>query len=205
MLKVGLTGGIGSGKTAVSDLFVSLGIPVIDTDVIAHALVNNDQQVIKEIVSKFGVETLDQTGHINRKKLAQLIFNNESRKHQLENILHPKIRIEVFNQIQKLKKGHNSPQYVIIVIPLLLETDFTDLVDRILVVIADEKIRIERVKQRDNRSLDEIQAIISHQVNDDMRLTEADDILENNKDFKGLESKVRQLHIKYMRISSSSK
>lgn len=205
MLKVGLTGGIGSGKTAVSDLFVSLGIPVIDTDVIAHALVNNDQQVIKEIVSKFGVETLDQTGHINRKKLAQLIFNNESRKHQLENILHPKIRIEVFNQIQKLKKGLNSPQYVIIVIPLLLETDFTDLVDRILVVIADEKIRIERVKQRDNRSLDEIQAIISHQVNDDMRLTEADDILENNKDFKGLESKVRQLHIKYMRISSSSK
>lgn len=203
MLKVGLTGGIGSGKTAVSNLFNRLGIHIIDTDVIAHDLVNNDRVVLKEIVERFGTDILDQNGNIDRKKLAQSVFNNKTNKQRLENILHPKIRKAVYNQIQIYNTDHNPPQYVIIVIPLLLETNFRDLVDRILVVIADEKIRIERVKQRDNRNMDEIQAIITHQVNDDIRLSEADDVLENNKDIKELELSVRQLHDKYTRLSST--
>jgi dephospho-CoA kinase len=205
MLKVGLTGGIGSGKTAVSGLFHDLGTPVIDTDLIAHKLVNNDRSVLKKIVTAFGPEILDEGGAVDRKKLAHIIFNDEKNKQQLENILHPEIRNEVSRQIQNLISDENPPLYVIIVIPLLLETDFDDLVDRILVVISDEKIRIERIKQRDNRSLEEIRAIIECQVKDDKRINAADDIMENNSDFSMLASEVHRLHEKYTSLSIAYK
>jgi dephospho-CoA kinase len=205
MLKVGLTGGIGSGKTAVSNLFHDLGIHIIDTDLIAHQLVNNDHSVLKKIITAFGTGILDEAGKVDRKKLAQIIFNNQENKLQLENILHPKIRNEVHRQIQRFNSYDTPPPYVIIVIPLLLETDFHDLVDRILVVISDEKIRIERVKQRDNRSLEEIQAIIACQVSDNKRLNTADDILENNKDFSTLASSIHRLHEKYTLLSTAYK
>jgi len=203
MLKVGLTGGIGSGKTAVSSLFHDLGIPVIDTDIIAHDLVNNDRFILKKIVAAFGTEILDQTGKVDRKRLAQIVFNNAENKQQLEAILHPEIRNEVNRQIQNLNDSNTPPPYVIIVIPLLIETDFDNLVDRILVVISDERVRIERIKKRDNRNLDEIQSIIASQVSDDKRLSAADDILENNKDFSTLASGVQHLHKKYTGLSTT--
>jgi dephospho-CoA kinase len=96
------------------------------------------------------------------------------------------------------------PQYVIVVIPLLFETGFRDLINRILVVISDEKIRIERVKQRDNRDMDEIRSIINSQVTDERRISESDDIINNNNDFKDLESQVQQLHKKYTNLSSTN-
>jgi len=201
MLKVGLTGGIGSGKTAVSSLFHNLGIPIIDTDIIAHDLVNNDLPILKKIVAAFGPDILDEAGKIDRKKLAHIIFNNAENKRRLETILHPEIRNEVNRQILSFNTSDSPPPYVIIVIPLLIETDFDNLVDRILVVISDESVRIERIKQRDNRSLDEIQAIIASQVSDDKRLRAADDILENNKDFSTLASGVQHLHKKCTGLS----
>jgi dephospho-CoA kinase len=201
MLKVGLTGGIGSGKTAVSNLFHDLGIHIIDTDLIAHELVNNDRSVLKKIVAAFGTGIIDQHGKVERKKLAQLIFNNKENKQLLENILHPEIRDEVNRQLLNFSSYTSPPQYIIIVIPLLLETDFRGFVDRILVVISDEKLRIERVTQRDNRSVDEIQSIIACQVSDEKRLSAADDIIENNKDISALKSSVQQLHDEYMRLS----
>ncbi len=203
MLKIGLTGGIGSGKTAVSNLFKNLGVGIIDTDVIAHDLVSQDPSVLKEIVEAFGEKTLNHNGALDRKKLAQIVFNQKKYKQQLENILHPRIRNEVNNQIQSFRS--NNSQYVIVVIPLLFETGFQELIDRILVVTADKKTRIERVKQRDNRSMDEIQSIISNQVDDKTRISEADDIIENNNDFKELESQVYQLHKKYTALSISAK
>jgi dephospho-CoA kinase len=202
MLKVGLTGGIGSGKTAVSTLFHKLGTPIIDTDIIAHDLVNNDPSVLKNIVAAFGTGILDQSGKVDRKKMANVVFSNNENKQQLEAILHPEIKNEVNRQIQDFNASNTPPPYVIIVIPLLLETDFHDLVDRILVVISDKRVRIERIKQRDNRGLDEIQAIIASQVSDDKRLNAADDILENNKDFSTLASGIDRLHEKYTRLST---
>ena len=176
MLVIGLTGGIGSGKTAVSSLFNKLGVPVIDTDIIARELVNNDPVVLKEITVNFGRNVLDDDGTLNRKRLAQIVFHNAQDKKRLENILHPRIRNETADRIKSYKSENRPPDYVIVVIPLLLETGFKDLVDRILVVVSDEKTRIKRIEHRDNRNTDEIRAIINSQVSDETRLNEADDI-----------------------------
>jgi dephospho-CoA kinase len=204
MLIVGLTGGIGSGKTTVSNFFQQLGVPVIDTDIIAHELVNNDSSVLKDIVSVFGQVVLNRDETLNRKKLAQIVFQKKTAKQQLENILHPRIRTEVANRIRLFKSSDIPPQYVIVVIPLLFETGFTDLIERVLVVISGEKTRIERIKQRDNRDLDEIRAIINSQVADERRISEADDIIENNGDIKEMQPDILQLHSKYKKLAGAS-
>ena len=201
MLKVGLTGGIGSGKTSVSDLFKNLGTPVIDTDVIAHDLVNNNEAVLAQISDTFGADVLKPNGELNRKKLAHLVFSKKEHKQSLEKILHPKIESEVLHQIKKLSSSHNPPAYVIVVVPLLIEANYRDLIDRILAVIADEEVRISRVQQRDKRSLSEIRAIISNQVDDSTRLNEADDIIENNSDINVIENQVENLHEMYLHLS----
>ena len=204
MLKVGLTGGIGSGKTSVSNLFEKLGTPVIDTDVIAHELVNNNEDVLQQIADTFGADVLKLNGELNRKKLAQLVFNKKENKQSLEKILHPKIESEVLHQIKNLSSSNNPPAYVIIVVPLLIEANYRDLIDRILTVIADEEIRITRVQQRDKRSLSEIRAIISNQVDESTRLKEADDIIENNSDINMIEKQVENLHEKYLHLSRAA-
>lgn len=197
MLIVGLTGGIGSGKTTVSSLFADLGIDIIDTDVIAHDLVNHDPSVLKQIVTLFGEEILQDDQTLDRKKLAKIIFSQKEGKQQLEGILHPKIRAVVKGQIQNYKSRDTPPKYVIVVIPLLFETEFNDFLDRVLVVLADESIRIQRIKQRDHRSLEQIQAIISSQVGDEKRISEANDIIENNHDLAALKPQIKQLDKKY--------
>ena len=205
MLKVAITGGIGSGKTSISDLFEKLNAPVIDTDIIAHDLAENDPQVLLEITNAFGQDVLNLDGKLNRKKLAQIIFNVKENKQLLENILHPKIRYEVLRQLQGLATENTPPAYVIIVVPLLIEANYDDFIDRILVVIADEKQRIERVQQRDKRSMNEIRSIIGNQSNDEKLLKEADDIIENNSNIKSLESQVNELHKKYLHLSLLNK
>jgi len=204
MLKIGLTGGIGSGKTAVSDQFQRLGINIIDTDIISRELINHNQALQKKIVAVFSNKVVDATGTIDRKKLARVVFSSKEKKQQLENILHPAIREQVRQQIQSFSLLSPPPEYLIVVIPLLLETGFTDLIDRILVVMADENVRVKRIRQRDNRTLAEIHAIINSQTNDDKRTREADDIIENNNSFKQLEPQVRQLHKKYLQLSAAS-
>jgi dephospho-CoA kinase len=203
MLRVGLTGGIGSGKTSVSDIFETIGVPVIDTDIIAHHLVNNDQNVLQEIVNAFSNDVLSLNGQLNRKKLAQIVFNVKQNKQQLENILHPKIKNEVIEKIQVLASRPNPPAYAIIVVPLLIEVNYGDIIDRTLVVIADENKRVERIQQRDNRSLSEIRSIIANQVNDEKRLQKADDVIENNSNIENLESQSMELHKKYTLLSTA--
>lgn len=205
MLKIGLTGGIGSGKTAVSDLFEKLGIPVIDTDTIAHNLVDDDPKVLQEITESFGQDVLNLNGKLNRKKLAQIVFNVKDNKQQLEKILHPKIRSEVVRQLHDLAKNPDSPEYTIIVVPLLIETDYDDIIDRILVVIADEAKRIERIQRRDSRSMNEIRSIIDNQVTDETRLKVSDDIIKNNNDINDLNSLVEKLDKKYKQLSMAIK
>ena len=204
MLKVGLTGGIGSGKTSVSDLFGNLGIPVIDTDVIAHTLVNNNAEVLQEIIEAFGQDILNIDGSLNRKKLAQIIFTVEQNKQLLEDILHPKIKQDVLTQLRELASRTERPAYVIIVVPLLFEANY-DFIDRILLVIADEKKRIERVQLRDHRSENEIRSIITNQLDYEQQLKESDDIIENNSNIKNLRPQVSELHKKYLHLSTPIK
>jgi dephospho-CoA kinase len=213
MLKIGLTGGIGSGKTTVADRFKDLGVLIIDTDVIAHDLVNHNPVVLQEITRIFGPAVLRKSGVLDRQKLAGIVFHNNTKKQSLENILHPKIREEINRQLQHYQaQSINTKKpselrrinYCIIVIPLLLETDFHDLVDHILVVIANQDVRIERIKQRDNRNLDDIHSIMSNQVDDDKRLAAADDIINNNNEINTLNSQIQQLHNKYLSTSNPS-
>ena len=199
MLIVGLTGGIGSGKTTVSKLFSELGVTIIDTDVIAHQLINDDSSVLNEIVKMFGKQVLTQNGALDRKKLAELVFNDKQQKQHLENSLHPRIRSQVNEEVQKLRSSKLPPDYVIVVIPLLFETDFNDITDRNIVVMSDEEIRIQRILQRDQRGMDEIQSIINSQVSDLVRRKNADDIIENNNYIKDIEPQVLRLHKSYSR------
>jgi len=201
MLIIGLTGGIGSGKTTVSNLFSNLGIQIIDTDIIAHELLNNSELVKDEIIDTFSKNVLDSEGFIDRNKLATIVFNDDYKKKCLEKILHPKIRLEVDTKIQNCHTQQPQPQYVIVVVPLLLETGFIDYLDRILVVMASEEIRTKRVQQRDNRKIEDIQLIIKSQVSDKKRTDNADDFIENNSDFNELRLQVQGLHDKYTRLS----
>lgn len=203
MLKVGLTGGIGSGKTTVSDLFKSLAIDVIDTDVIAHQLINTDHGVSQQVVDAFGEGIIAANGVIDRKKLAALVFENKANKQKLENILHPEIRREVNHQINNLGAQKTPPAYIIIVIPLLFETDFHYLIDSVLVVTADEETRVARVVQRDSRSEDEIRSIIAHQVNDTVRHNAADHIIYNHGSIAELAPQITDLHAKYLRLAKT--
>ncbi|MDT8283373.1 MAG: dephospho-CoA kinase, partial [Gammaproteobacteria bacterium] len=204
MLKIGLTGGIGCGKTSVSNLFAELGVPVIDADIVAHDLVNTNSNILQEITDTFGQDVLSLDGTLNRKKLAQIIFNQKKNKQQLEQILHPKVQTEISRELDKLASKKNPPAYVIVVVPLLIEANYHNLVDRILVVLADEESRIERVRQRDSRSLNEIRAIMKNQISDDERLKNADDSIENNNNFNDLKSKTIELHNKYLTLSETN-
>ncbi|PCI07161.1 MAG: dephospho-CoA kinase [Gammaproteobacteria bacterium] len=203
MLKIGLTGGIGSGKTAVSNLFEKMGIHIIDTDIISRQLLINDQNVVQSIITDFGKSIVNENNTINRSALANIVFNDATKKKRLEAILHPKIRDEVNSQTININKTIKPNNYIIIVIPLLFETNFNELIDHILVVTASESIRIKRVKTRDNRTTKEIQSIINTQVIDEIRCTQANDVIENNNGFEQLESKVMQLHNQYLKLANT--
>ncbi len=194
---IGLTGGIGSGKTAVSNLFSDLGINIIDTDIISRELITNDKSILDRVIDTFGNNILNSDNAIDRKKLANIVFTDKKKKQSLEKILHPSIRNEVNNRIHQLNRLTPSPAYIIVVIPLLVETGFYNIINQILVVMADEESRIKRVQQRDNRNLDEIRSIISHQTSDKKRTDIADDIIENNSNFKDLQKQVLKLDQKY--------
>lgn len=197
-LIIGLTGGIGSGKSSVTEMFVKFGITVIDADIIAHQLTLPGTEALLEISNQLGHQFITSQGELDRKKIAQLIFDHPDKKVVLENILHPRVRETIINELQK----SGSSPYAILAIPLLLETNFTELVDRILVIDAPEEIRIQRVVNRDGRSTDDVKAIISHQVDQQTRLKKADDILDNSGTIDELQSLVKQLHDQYLQISS---
>lgn len=197
MLKVGLTGGIGSGKSSATEIFESYGIPVIDADSIAHQLTLPGTETLLEISQQLGCQFITSQGELDRRKIAQHIFEHPDKKEILESILHPRVRQSMLDQLHKLE----SAPYVILAIPLLLETDFTELVDRILVIDAPEDIRIERVVSRDNRSVDNIEAILRHQVDSETRLKRANDILDNSGSLADLKKSVAKLHEQYLQIS----
>ena len=198
MLVVGLTGGIGSGKTAVSDRFAAYGVPIIDTDVLARKLVEPGQPALTEIAAAFGPDCLDDRRCLDRARLRERVFADADSRRHLEAILHPRIHALVQERIKVL-----STAYCLVVIPLLAETGMTDLIDRVLVVDVPEAEQLRRVMARDRT--DEVQArrILAAQANHEQRLALADDVVENSGDFAALDRQVTTLHQRYLTLARS--
>ena len=197
MLRIGLTGGIGSGKSTISDIFHSIyHIPIIDADEISRFLLSPNQPAFQEVVNVFGNEVVLETGEINRKWLRKKIFSHTGLKQQLENIIHPKVRDEISKQVSSVKTS-----YCMIVIPLLIESNMQTVVDRILVVDTNQDNQIQRVSSRDNCDPEHVQNIIASQIDSKKRLELADDIITNNGNIQDLHQQVDHLHQKYLDLS----
>ena len=197
IFSVVLTGGIASGKTLVSDTFASLGVPIIDTDVIAHDIVEPGQPALLEIRESFGEDVIDDTGRLNRPYLRSLIFSKPDERKKLESILHPKIRQKVMGAIAKI-----TSDYCILVIPLLAEKGAYPNVDRVLVVDTSNEVQIKRLMQRDNCSLEQAQLALKSQASREQRLKIADDVLENSGTPGQVREKVTDLHKKYLQLAT---
>jgi dephospho-CoA kinase len=197
MLKIGLTGGIGCGKTTVAKLFEQLKIPVIDADEIAHQLVAIGQPALMRIQEEFGSDVFKPDGSLNREQLRELIFSDPEKKQRLESILHPL----VYQSMQAMLEQLISP-YCIICIPLLFETNMTRFVDRILVVDCPVETQIERVRKRDNMTMERIQSIIGSQVSRTFRKAQANDLIDNSETDDRLAEEVKKLHNLYLSLSA---
>lgn len=197
MLRIGLTGGIGSGKSTVAALFAARGIPVIDADAIAHQLTGPGTATTARILQTFGPDIGNADGGLDRQRLAQRIFTDRKEREHLEAILHPLIRAEMLHQQEAL----DAP-YCLLVIPLLYEAGQTDMVDRVLVVDVNEDTQVARVAARDKRSEAEIRAILLAQADQAQRLRMADDRITNNGGLDELQSQVEALHRQYLALAA---
>jgi dephospho-CoA kinase len=198
-LRVGLTGGIASGKSTVADMFAELGAVVIDTDVIAREVVAPGQPALEEIASEFGASLIDTNGVLDRAALRQLIFADAEARTRLEAILHPRIGVETRRQARAAETSDrlsNDPicGYQIIVIPLLVESALRGFVDRVLVVDCDEETQIQRLTARDGESEDQARRILAAQASRTERLAIADDIISNNGTVADMRQQVVALH-----------
>jgi len=193
---IGLTGGIGSGKSTVANEFKALGIEVVDADLVAREVVAPGQPALAEIELYFGQEVINDDGELNRAKLRQVIFSSEQKKQWLNNLLHPIIREALLTQLAQA-----TSQYVILEAPLLLENKLTQYTDFTLVVDVPETLQIERAMLRDNNSRSQIQAIIDAQISRQERRQQADYVIDNSKpDLVALKEQVKMLHLQFLSI-----
>ncbi|MDH2245197.1 dephospho-CoA kinase [Pseudomonas sp. GD03855] len=192
---LGLTGGIGSGKTAVADRFASLGAHVVDADQAARWVVEPGRPALLQIVERFGKDVLLQSGELNRAELRQRIFVDPAERQWLEKLLHPLIRAEV---AQQLALADSS--YAIMVSPLLIESGQYRQVGRVLVVDVPESLQIARTTARDQASEEQVRAILDAQVQREERLKHADDVLVNDRDLSWLGVEVERLHRFYLTL-----
>ena len=207
MYIVGLTGGIASGKSTVTQLFAELNVPIIDADTIARELVAPDQPALQNIVASFGEDILNADGTLNRGLLRDKIFSNTEQRQTLEAILHPLIRATMLERAQKI-----SAPYVVLVIPLLVDTGRWEFIDRILVIDTKEDTQLQRLIQRDHISQEQAQAMLNSQISRGERLAAADDILDNSTDqsqdngidLTPLRARVSQLHQTYLQYAQAN-
>ena len=198
MLVIGLTGGIGSGKSTVGALFASHGVPVIDTDEIARDVVRPGEPALEEIRQRLGAELIQPDGHLDRRALGRRVFSDAKLKQTLESIVHPPIRQELRERLSRL-----SAPYCIVAIPLLLEKGWQREVDRVLVVDAPEALRIQRTLTRPGMDAEQVRRIIDSQAGRDERLACADDIIVNDRGIDDLRAAVARLHRKYLDLAAT--
>ena len=193
MYVVGLTGGIGSGKSTVAEIFIRLGVYVVDADQSARAVVQPGSTALEAIAQYFGSDIITSDGHLDRKALRERVFASDTERAWVESLLHPLI---FENTLQQLNSANSD--YAILESPLLLETSQKDLVDRILVVDLPEEIQLERALSRDNTTKQQIQAIMAAQFSREQRLKMADDVICNDQSLRELEPQVLALHQAYL-------
>lgn len=198
-LRIGLTGGIASGKSVVADMFSARGIPVIDTDVIARDVVQPGEPGLRAIIGEFGSEFAKADGTLNRALLRKRIFADPAAKARLEEILHPLIRAATFAQAENA-----GGPYQVFAVPLLVETNFADFVDRVLVVDCPVDLQRERLLARDGESQETIEKILSAQASREQRLSVADDVIVNDGSLAETEHAVAALHQRYLELSASA-
>ena len=195
--RVGLTGGIASGKSLVAELFADLGVPIIDTDVIAREVVEPGKPALDEIRSRFGEHMIDTAGNLDRAALRKEVFSNEQARLDLEAILHPRIGAETRRQADAA-----GGDYQVIVVPLLVNSPLAQFVDRILVVDCDEEIQIDRLLARDAGNEEQARRIIAAQASREERLEIADDVLLNEDGIAEVRDAVTRLDRKYRHLAA---
>lgn len=199
LFSIGLTGGIGSGKTTVSDMFAKLGAHIIDTDLIAHQLTTSNGKAIEPIIGAFGADVIDSSGAMDRQKMRKLVFKEPTAKRQLEAILHPMIRSEC----ERLAiSGVGS--YPIFVVPLLVESgNWHERVTRILVIDCEEQTQIKRVMLRNGFPREQVEDILQVQASRDERLGVADDVINSDQNLDHIWQQVNDLHQKYLKLAQA--
>lgn len=196
-LRIGLTGGIASGKSTVAEQFSKLGIPIIDTDIIAREVVAIGSPGIEEVRKRFGDSVIDESGNLDRAALRKLIFLDDAARSDLEAILHPRIGAEVRRQAETV-----GGPYQIIAVPLLVNSQLLQFVDRVLVVDCEEDTQLERLLKRDAGTIGEAQRILAAQSSRAERLAIADEVITNDSDLQHLQDQVTALHAAYLHLAT---
>ncbi len=199
MLKVGLTGGIGCGKSTATSYFMQLDIPVIDADKIAKALLEPEQPTLQAIVTLFGADFLHQDGSLHRAKLKKEVFNHPESLQKLEAITHPQVRKAIIQQLKVLNQ-QSDVSYAVVDIPLLVEKGYCSLFDHIVVVDCLPQQQIERVSQRDKMDQPIIQSIMKVQASRTERLNKATDVLNNTEGVDQLYAQIVALHARFIEM-----
>lgn len=198
MFRVGLTGGIASGKSTVAALFSELGAGLVDTDQVSREVVAAGEPGLAAVVDAFGADMLLDSGDLNRSALRAIVYQNPNERRKLEAILHPLIRARTLAQLEAV-----AAPYAVVVVPLLVETGFAKFVDRVLVVDCPSELQLERLVQRDQISAADAEAILAAQVNRETRNAHADDILDGSQDLAMIRERVGVLHTEYLRRAAN--
>tara|TARA_B100000579_G_scaffold19293_2_gene13604 strand:+ start:2493 stop:3089 length:597 start_codon:yes stop_codon:yes gene_type:complete len=196
MFVVGLTGGIGSGKTVASDRFEELGVKVVDADIASRVVVENGQPALYSIEGKFGSDVISDDGSLNRAKLREIIFKDNEAKSWLEALLHPLIAKHISDEISRA-----TSKYAVLVSPLLFETSQFEMCNRTLLIDVSKEAQILRTAARDNVSRSQVEKIISSQMDRDQKINKADDVIVNDGEINDLISKIDDIHQKYIEIA----
>ena len=193
---VGLTGGIGSGKSVAGDFFIELGIDVIDADHVSKNILDDNESAKKLFLEQFGKKFIDKNNNVDRALLRDEIFKNEDKKEALESIIHPLVREEIFNFIE-----NSNSVYKIIMVPLIYETNSQDFYDKIVVVDCKEENQIIRASKRDNKTKNDIINIMKNQASSDERMSIADEVIKNDSSLDDLKKQVIKVHQKLLGIN----
>ena len=197
-LRIGLTGGIASGKTTVANMFAELGAPVVDTDEIAREVVAPGAAALEEIRATFGDGVFDADGSLDRAAMRALVFSDAERRAALEAVLHPKIRAQAMQQVQAI-----ADRYVIVVVPLLAESPLQDEMNRILVVDCSEEAQLARLMDRDAEDEAQARRMMAAQASREERLAIADDVIVNEGDLAETRRQVEELHFRYLALQEA--